>query len=615
MATSATTSLLAAEPQPIALDWTATALVIIDMQRDFLEPGGFGETLGNDVSQLARAVAPCADVLRAARAAGILVVHTREGHLPDLSDAPPAKIERGAPSKRIGDPGPMGRILIRGEAGHDIIPALYPLDDEIVIDKPGKGAFYATELDDILQKYGIANLLVCGVTTEVCVNTTVREANDRGYRCVVLADCCASYFPEFHEMGLKMIKAQGGIFGWVSSSAAVLQGNGNGDFQPTGSGGIAMSTTMTASKGEFKPALWTPGDWNALFGFGTNILVNMLVLTGLLRFVLKMPDSLVFGRILPALGLMMCLSTFYYAWLAYRLAPEDRPQRCLRAAVGRQRAAHVHRHLRGHAADHAENRRSDQGLVGRPGLGVLPELHPDDRRLHRAVHPQDHAARGAARHAGRRFRDLHLDAPGAGDVHDAADRPGLLRHHHGELVRRRAISEGDSGRAGRDRRRHADRVGLQSVRARPRRPQRQGPRRRLCQFRLLGAAAGVRPGVFRLRIPRHHPGHRDPVRHLRSGRGDGQCRKRRGRGRRISDHARADRRRRRQPDRLPDGQSLHQRGLYRPSRLEGDGRPDRLFGGDRHHGGGAVAGSASSRCCWRWCRWSRSRRSCSISAC
>ena len=223
MATSPKTSLLAAEPAPIELDWGATALVIIDMQRDFLEPGGFGETLGNDVSQLARAVTPCADVLHAARQAGVLVVHTREGHLPDLSDAPPAKIERGAPSRRIGDPGPMGRILIRGEAGHDIIPELYPLDSEIVIDKPGKGAFYATELGDILQKYGIENLLVCGVTTEVCVNTTVREANDRGYRCVVLADCCASYFPEFHEMGLNMIKAQGGIFGWVSDSAAVLK--------------------------------------------------------------------------------------------------------------------------------------------------------------------------------------------------------------------------------------------------------------------------------------------------------------------------------------------------------------------------------------------------------
>src|SRR5712671_3811620 len=212
-----------AEPEPIDLDWSTTALVIIDMQRDFMEPGGFGETLGNDVSQLARAVEPVAAVLNVAREAGILVVHTRDDHLPELSDAPPAKIQRGAPSLRIGDPGPLGRILIRGEAGHDIIPALYPLDSEIVIDKPGKGAFYATELDDVLQKYGIENLLVCGVTTEVCVNTTVREANDRGYRCVVLADGCASYFPEFHEMGLRMIKAQGGIFGWVSDSAEVLK--------------------------------------------------------------------------------------------------------------------------------------------------------------------------------------------------------------------------------------------------------------------------------------------------------------------------------------------------------------------------------------------------------
>ena len=214
---------VAAEPGPIELDWTTTALVIIDMQRDFMEPGGFGETLGNDVSQLASAVKPIAAVLQAARDTGMLVVHTREGHLPDLSDAPPAKIERGAPSLRIGDPGPMGRILIRGEAGHDIIPALYPLDSEIVIDKPGKGAFYATELSDVLEKYGIENLLVCGVTTEVCVNTTVREANDRGYRCVVLSDGCASYFPEFHQMGLNMIKAQGGIFGWVADSAAVLK--------------------------------------------------------------------------------------------------------------------------------------------------------------------------------------------------------------------------------------------------------------------------------------------------------------------------------------------------------------------------------------------------------
>ena len=217
-----TKNLLAAEPAPLDVTWANTALVIIDMQRDFLEPGGFGETLGNDVSQLTRAVRPCGDVLKAFRAAGLLVIHTREGHLPDLSDAPPAKIERGAPSLRIGDPGPMGRILIRGEAGHDIVEALYPANGEIVIDKPGKGAFYATELGDVLKQRGIETLLVCGVTTEVCVHTTVREANDRGYRCVVLADCCASYFPEFHEMGLRMIKAQGGLFGWVSSSSEVL---------------------------------------------------------------------------------------------------------------------------------------------------------------------------------------------------------------------------------------------------------------------------------------------------------------------------------------------------------------------------------------------------------
>jgi nicotinamidase-related amidase len=216
-------SLLKAEPAPVELDFARTALVIIDMQRDFLEPGGFGETLGNDVSELARAVKPVAAVLAAARDAGLLVIHTREGHLPDLSDAPPAKVERGAPSLRIGDPGPMGRILIRGEAGHDIIPALSPLKDEIVIDKPGKGAFYATELGAVLSRHRIENLLVCGVTTEVCVHTTVREGNDRGYRCIVLADGCASYFPEFHEMGLNMIKAQGGIFGWVSNTESALE--------------------------------------------------------------------------------------------------------------------------------------------------------------------------------------------------------------------------------------------------------------------------------------------------------------------------------------------------------------------------------------------------------
>jgi nicotinamidase-related amidase len=199
------------------------ALIVIDMQRDFLEPGGFGETLGNDVSLLARTIRPIAQLLEAARRHQLLVIHTREGHRPDLSDAPKAKLERGAPSKRIGDSGPMGRILVRGEAGHDIVPALAPVAGEPVIDKPGKGAFYATELEPILQHRGISTLIVCGVTTEVCVHTTVREANDRGYRCIVPSDATASYFPEFHEVALRMVVAQGGIFGWVSDSTRILR--------------------------------------------------------------------------------------------------------------------------------------------------------------------------------------------------------------------------------------------------------------------------------------------------------------------------------------------------------------------------------------------------------
>ena len=213
---------IAADPEPLAVDIGRMALVIIDMQRDFLEPGGFGAALGNDISRLKTAAGPCTEVLAAARSAGILIIHTREGHRADLTDAPPIKVERGDPAMRIGALGPMGRILIRGEPGHDIIPELYPAAGEPVIDKPGKGAFYQTDLELMLKNRGIETLLVCGVTTEVCVNTTVREANDRGFRCVVLSDCCASYFPEFHDMGLKMIKAQGGIFGSVSASAAAI---------------------------------------------------------------------------------------------------------------------------------------------------------------------------------------------------------------------------------------------------------------------------------------------------------------------------------------------------------------------------------------------------------
>ena len=212
-----------AAPEPIDVELSRTALIVIDMQRDFLEPGGFGETLGNDVSLLSRAVTPIKRLIEAARRRGMLVVHTREGHRPDLSDAPPAKLERGAPSKRIGDHGPMGRILVRGEPGHDIVPELAPIAGEPLIDKPGKGAFYATDLGPILQHHGIQNLIVCGVTTEVCVHTTVREANDRGYRCIVPSDGTASYFPEFHEVALRMIAAQGGIFGWVSDSTRILR--------------------------------------------------------------------------------------------------------------------------------------------------------------------------------------------------------------------------------------------------------------------------------------------------------------------------------------------------------------------------------------------------------
>ena len=211
-----------AEPAPIAIDISRTALIIIDMQRDFLEPGGFGAALGNDVSRLHAAVEPCGKVLAAAREAGLLVIHTREGHRPDLTDAPPLKVQRGDPAMRIGAPGPMGRILVRGEPGHDIIPERYPAADEPVIDKPGKGAFYQTDLELMLKNRNIETLLICGVTTEVCVNTTVREANDRGFRCIVLSDCCASYFPEFHDMGLRMIKAQGGIFGSVSAGSAAI---------------------------------------------------------------------------------------------------------------------------------------------------------------------------------------------------------------------------------------------------------------------------------------------------------------------------------------------------------------------------------------------------------
>ena len=213
---------LPAQPFDFPFELARCALVIIDMQRDFVEPGGFGATLGNDVSPLQAIVPTCAAVLAAWRAAGGCVVHTREGHRPDLSDCPPAKLSRGNPSLRIGDLGPMGRVLVIGEPGHAIVPALAPVPGELVIDKPGKGAFYATPLQAELQQRGIRQLVLMGVTTEVCVQTTMREANDRGYDCLLIEDATDSYFPAFKAATLAMITAQGGIVGWVAPAAAVL---------------------------------------------------------------------------------------------------------------------------------------------------------------------------------------------------------------------------------------------------------------------------------------------------------------------------------------------------------------------------------------------------------
>jgi nicotinamidase-related amidase len=211
-----------AEPFPYSFDPEQVALLLIDFQRDFVEPGGFGESLGNDVSRLRSAIEPTRAVLAAFRDRGWTVIHTREGHRPDLTDLFPAKRDRGNPSLRIGEEGPMGRVLVRGSPGHEIVPELAPRPGEVVVDKPGKGSFYATDLETILRARGITHLVVAGVTTEVCVQSTVREANDRGFESLVLSDCTGSYFPEFHESALAMFQAQGAIVGWVSTSAQLL---------------------------------------------------------------------------------------------------------------------------------------------------------------------------------------------------------------------------------------------------------------------------------------------------------------------------------------------------------------------------------------------------------
>jgi biuret amidohydrolase len=208
---------------PLPADLHQLALVIIDMQRDFLEPGGFGDALGNDVSRLQTIVPTLKRLLKLFRSLRLPIIHTLECHQFDLSDCPPSKRDRGNSSLKIGDNGPMGRILIAGEPGNAIIPELAPLPGEIVITKPGKGAFYNTPLQPLLQERGITHLLSTGVTTEVCVQTTMREANDRGYECLMVEDCTASYFPDFKQATLEMVRAQGGIVGWTATSAQVIQ--------------------------------------------------------------------------------------------------------------------------------------------------------------------------------------------------------------------------------------------------------------------------------------------------------------------------------------------------------------------------------------------------------
>jgi len=213
---------ISALPYPYRFDRASTALVVIDMQRDFIDVGGFGTALGNDVTRLEAIVPTTRRLLDACRRSGLVIVHTKEAHRPDLSDCPPAKLRRGSAGLRIGDPGPMGRILVAGEPGNEIVPALAPAPGEIVLEKPGKGAFYATPLEDLLEQRGVTHLLFAGVTTEVCVQTTMREANDRGYECLLVEDATESYFPEFKVATLAMIRAQGGIVGWTAPADAVI---------------------------------------------------------------------------------------------------------------------------------------------------------------------------------------------------------------------------------------------------------------------------------------------------------------------------------------------------------------------------------------------------------
>jgi nicotinamidase-related amidase len=212
-----------AEPYDYSLPPGGTALVVIDMQRDFIEAGGFGHALGNDVSRLEAVVPTVAALIALFRRKGWPIIHTRESHKPDLSDCPMAKRSRGEASLRIGDEGPMGRILVRGEAGNAIIPACAPMVGEIVLDKPGKGMFWNTDVHGILDYRGISHLVFAGVTTEVCVQTSMREANDRGFECLLIEDATESYFPQFKAAAIEMITAQSAIVGWVTPLARLTE--------------------------------------------------------------------------------------------------------------------------------------------------------------------------------------------------------------------------------------------------------------------------------------------------------------------------------------------------------------------------------------------------------